>query len=296
MQTPLFAYPSPKTDIFQNVTKSVSNFALRKVNEKSSQTWDELELARRPVQAYEKPCPHAFTTVWGMPFQHRLRELISEDKRLSLNDFHPHWHIVERPRPEAIERPEDHLPVVLEQVAKNVAKFPDHQQRATIQHLHDLSQQLPCLIKEPEVVRTKGRPRTSTKRNPSGFEYVEQTQKRRKAENCSACGGVGNRKTLKNCPAQRAPSTSASALRAPTDGPTQGTPVFSIPSAQFPMAPIALSTPYGFQLLGGYQIVTPAADGSFMVPLGFNPQPGAIGGGGLGHLGHPGDGDRNGNR
>lgn len=41
IQTPLFAYPSPKTDIFQNVTKSVSNFALSKVNEKASPTCDD---------------------------------------------------------------------------------------------------------------------------------------------------------------------------------------------------------------------------------------------------------------
>ncbi|KAI9918434.1 hypothetical protein PsorP6_011327 [Peronosclerospora sorghi] len=215
-----------------------------------------------------------------MPCQHRLRELISEDNRLSLSDFHPHWHIVERIplSPEAIERPEDNLPVVLEQVANNVATLPDHQHRETIQHLHDLSQQLPCPIKEPEVVRTKGRPSTSTKRNPSGFEYVEQKQKRRKAEKCSACGGVGHRKTLKTFPAQRAPSTSASALQAPTDGPTQGTPVFSIPSAQFPMYPIALSPPSSFN----FGIVAPAVDESFIVPPGLNPQPGAIGGGGLG--------------
>ena len=39
-QTPMFAYPSPKTDIFQNVAKSVSNFALSKVNEKASQRRD----------------------------------------------------------------------------------------------------------------------------------------------------------------------------------------------------------------------------------------------------------------
>ncbi|KAI9895433.1 hypothetical protein PsorP6_018792 [Peronosclerospora sorghi] len=215
-----------------------------------------------PVQADEKPCSHAFTTVWGMPCKNRLRELISKDKRLSLNDFHPHWRIVERiPHlPEAIERPEDHLPVLLEQVSNNVGTLPYHQQRATIQHFHDLSQLLPCPIKEPEVVMTKGCQSTSTKRNPSGFEYVEQTQKRRKAEKCSACSGVGHRKTLKNYPDQRAPSTSASTLRAPTDGPTQGTPVFSIPSAKFPMAPIALAPPSGFQLLGGYKIVAPAAD------------------------------------
>ena len=122
-----------------------------------------------------------------MPCQHRLRELTSKDMRLNLNDFHLHWHVVERItlRPEAIMRPEDHLPVVLKQVANNVAKL--HQQRVTIQHLHELSQQLPCPIKEPGVVRTKGRP-TSTKRNPSGFEYVEPQQKRSKAESAALAG------------------------------------------------------------------------------------------------------------
>ena len=59
---------------------------------------------------------------------------ISEDKRLSLSDFHSHWHNLERIllRPDAIERPEHHLPVVLEHVANNVATLPDPKQRATI--------------------------------------------------------------------------------------------------------------------------------------------------------------------
>ena len=76
------------------------------------------------------------------------------------------------------------------------------------------------------------------------------------------------------CPALSAPSTFASALRAPTDGPPQGTPVFSILSALFPVDPNSLAPPTGFQLLGEYQIVAPAADESlFLAPLGFNPQP-----------------------
>ena len=171
-------------------------------------------MARRLVQANKKPCSYAFTTVWGLPCQHRLRELISQDTRLNLNDFHLHWHVVERIslRPETIIIPEYHLPVVLKQVASNVAKLPDHQQRATNRHLHDLSQWLPFPIKEPRVVRTKGRPSTSTKRNPSGFEYLKQQQKRKKVEMCSACGGIGHRKTSKNCPARSAPSTFAFAL------------------------------------------------------------------------------------
>ena len=41
MQTSLFAYPSPKADIFYNVTRSVSNFSLSKVNEKACQIYDD---------------------------------------------------------------------------------------------------------------------------------------------------------------------------------------------------------------------------------------------------------------
>ena len=63
------------------------------------------------------------------------------------------------------------------------------------------------------------------------------------------------------------------------------------------MAPIALAPPSGCQFPGGYQILAPAADESFFLsPLEFNPQPVAIGGGGLGDVGHHGDGDRNGDR
>ena len=89
---------------------------------------------------------------------------------------------------EAIMRPEDHLAVVLKQVSNNVETLPDHQQRKTIQHLHDLSQQLPCPIKEPGGVRTMGLPSTSMKRNPSGFEYVDQPQKRGKQKSAALSG------------------------------------------------------------------------------------------------------------
>ena len=63
------------------------------------------------------------------------------------------------------------------------------------------------------------------------------------------------------------------------------------------MAPIALAPPSGFKLSGGYQILAFAADESlFLAPVGFNPQPGAIGGGGLGDVGDRGDGGRTGDR
>ena len=97
-------------------------------------------------------------------------------------------------RPEAIMGLEDNLPVVLKQVGNNVATLPDQQQRATIQHLHDLSQGLPCSIKERGVVRTKELPSTSTKRNPPGIEYVKQQQKRRKQKSAALAGASATSK------------------------------------------------------------------------------------------------------
>ena len=46
------------------------------------------------------------------------------------------------------------------------------------------------------------------------------------------------------------------------------------------MAPIALAPPSGFQLPRVYQILA-AGERLFLAPLGSNPQPGVIGGGGL---------------
>ena len=90
MQIPIFAYPFPEDGHLSERHKRVSIFSLSKVNEKASQTCDEvgeveyllifdilfclkLALARRRVQSNEKRHYHVFTVVWGMPYQHRLK-------------------------------------------------------------------------------------------------------------------------------------------------------------------------------------------------------------------------------
>ena len=194
-------------------------------------------------------------------------------------------------------RPEDHLPVVLKQVANNVAKLQDHQQRATIQHLHDLSQQMPCSIKESGVVRTKGCPSTSTKINSSGFEYVEQQQKRRKQKSAALSGASATAKHRRTVQLKaRLPRLQPHFELQPTDRHKE-LPCSAFRPHSSPWLQILLLLLLDIHFRVDIQILAPTADESLLLaPLGYYPQPGAIGGGGLGDVGHNGGGDRTGDR
>nr|CCA17432.1 AlNc14C34G3103 [Albugo laibachii Nc14] len=91
--------------------------------------------------------------------------------------------------------------MVLDQVRSSFRALPDHQQIATLEELHRLSQQTPKTLQEPVIVRSKERPRRhigSTRRDLSGFEYVEVTQKTNK-RSCQTCGEKGHRSDSKRC-------------------------------------------------------------------------------------------------
>nr|CCA27622.1 AlNc14C607G12235 [Albugo laibachii Nc14] len=91
--------------------------------------------------------------------------------------------------------------MVLDQVCSIFGALPDRQQIATLKELHRISQQTPKSLQEPVIVRSKGRSRRhigSTRRDLSGFEYVELTQKTNK-RSCRACGEQGHRSDSKKC-------------------------------------------------------------------------------------------------
>ncbi|KAI9919921.1 hypothetical protein PsorP6_016011 [Peronosclerospora sorghi] len=234
MQIPLFAHPSPRSDILQNVTKAISNFALKKISE-------QLELARQPVKDDDKPCSNSFTTVWGLSCYHRLRHLVEAKKRIEIGDVHCHWHTAKFAPLilAAIINSQDDLPVVLESAASNLYSLPDHQQRAAIEQLHVLSQQLPEPIREPEVDRTKGRPSKSTRRYPSGFEYAEGTVKKKRPETCGARGHPGHRKNSAKCPNRLANAGSQGVHEEGVNLMATGSSVANVVGLAAPMAPMA---------------------------------------------------------
>nr|CCA26795.1 AlNc14C416G11485 [Albugo laibachii Nc14] len=92
--------------------------------------------------------------------------------------------------------------MVPEKVRSSSGPLRDHQQIATLEELHRLSQQTPkTLLEEPVIVRSKGRPPQhigSTVRDLSKFEYTEVTQKTNK-RSCRACGEHGHRSDSKKC-------------------------------------------------------------------------------------------------
>lgn len=128
---------------------------------------------------------------------------------LQLSDVHVQWHLHRTAPllPSTIPSSKDQLPSLLDQVAISFPALNDHQQATAMKELANLSQQVPEVLTEPSSVRVKGRPRKndySTRRNPSGFEYVDPPsksikQKRRKVT-CTACNQVGHRRDSRKCP------------------------------------------------------------------------------------------------
>ena len=192
-------------------------------------------------------------------------------------------------------RPEDNLPVVLKQVANNVATLPDHQQRATIQHLHDLPQQLPCPIKEPEVVRTRD---SQPPQRKEILLDLNTWNNSRSGEKRSALAGASatakHRRTVQL--KARLPRLQPHFELQPTDRHKEP-PCSAFRPHSSPWLQILLLLLLDIHFRVDIQILAPTADESLLfAPLGYYPQPGAIGGGGLGDVGHNGDGGRTGDR
>ena len=119
---------------------------------------------------------------------------------------------------------DDALPALFEALWKHLINLPQHQKEAVVDELTDLSQffswclfsiqhlvqtpsyyQTPRVLKESEA-RTRERPsgtstNTSTRRDPSHFEYVEgNPSRKRKAPTCDACHHTGHRLSSAACP------------------------------------------------------------------------------------------------
>jgi hypothetical protein len=136
--------------LFEAVRGWVSHHALRKVQEQR--------------QLYQKPsrmlCSQTFTSSHGLPCSHTLKKLEDEKRALSLEHFHPHWHL---------KRDE-------------VQPLPILEPRRAIDRLS----------------LRRVQPATSTRREPSGFELVEGSK--RAPRKCSRCHAPGHIKTSKHCP------------------------------------------------------------------------------------------------
>lgn len=146
--------------LFESITRKVSYFALRKIGEQRRLLLSASNESPLP------PCTRHFYQSLGLPCAHMIKVLLEQNAPLQLSDIHPHWHL------------------------------------RTHGVLEPFISQAPQIVFEPDVVSSlRGRPNgrqalSSTRRNPSLFELVEQSQgSQRRCRHCQQTGH--NRRT---CP------------------------------------------------------------------------------------------------
>lgn len=137
---------------FEAIRGWVSHPALRLVQE-------QRQLLSKPTKA---SCTQTFTSSYGLPCVHTLKKLEEEGQALSLQHFHPHWHLkrdVAQPQP------------ILE---PRIAATQRNGRRA--------------------------HPTTSTRRDPSAFEAVEAVKRPKAQPKCTRCHTLGHTMASKACP------------------------------------------------------------------------------------------------
>ena len=143
-----------------------------------------------------------FTTTMGLPCPHRLKPLIASQQYLTMEDFNVHWWIVQRVDAVMPDHPSP-LPFTdkLERIGREFAQYPPHRQmdvNARVDQIIDLEN--PPIISNPLQIIPRGRPvgarkrnfDNSTQREPSAFEYDEETATSLSRRRCGKCHKVGH--------------------------------------------------------------------------------------------------------
>jgi hypothetical protein len=141
--------------LYDNVHSWVSHEALRKVEEQ-----------RKRIDLQDPPltdCTKSFSTVYGLPCAHIIRDLLSQDLILTMDHFHSHWHL-----------------------RQNNTSIP--------QHFLEPRNRFDPLYAQTSL------PESSTQREPCAYELVEAATKKKAPSRCSRCHQQGHIMTSKLCP------------------------------------------------------------------------------------------------
>ena len=122
----------------------------------------KVEEQRKLLQKTDPPpsliCTGSFTRSFGLPCLHQLQSLQEQKQVLLLSHFHSHWHLQRTGEPQHFLEP---------------------------------------LRQEPNRILTNSRiPQSSTQREPSAFERIEQ---QRKTPTCTRCHETGHTRASKTC-------------------------------------------------------------------------------------------------
>jgi hypothetical protein len=82
LETNKFVTNCPKT--FDLIHSKISHFAIKK-------TMEQWLLGHKPDA--DQFCSQTFQSSWGIPCHHRLKDLAEKNLPLTVEDYHPQWHL-----------------------------------------------------------------------------------------------------------------------------------------------------------------------------------------------------------
>jgi hypothetical protein len=181
---------------FAPVHCKASIFALGKVYEQYQKAIEAT--AANPLE----PCLGTFKQSMGLPCKHIIQDYLNRDQTITLEDFHEHWWIYDHTSPqehisEDIQNPLKHK---WQELSEQFQSWSTYQQAIALPKLTKIINE-PIQIQNPKVQKTRGRPtgalnhqQSSTKRNPSAFEQVDNSSTRK----CNNCHQSGH--NVRTCP------------------------------------------------------------------------------------------------
>ena len=181
-----------------------SNSLWRDVNKRISRHAMELgrEQYLKSLAPNIEPCSNTFTQTMGIPCSHQIRQMRLNNTIFTINDFNKHWWLNQpeilapAPRPEILSTSDTLL-----RIQRRSDLLMPHHRQMFLSRLNEIIDG-DFEVHDPVTAPTRGRPTKSTRRDPSGFEYVEQSQSQVRSSqgsrSCRVCNLSGH--NARTCP------------------------------------------------------------------------------------------------
>jgi hypothetical protein len=185
-------YSNLNIPVFRQVVGKISSFALKVLLE-HSQTANSVSA-----------CTGAFKRTMGMPCIHDFVQKQRIESSFEITDFHDQWKLQ---LPESYDTHTLDFDILLGEISERFSNSTPQQREAALQALRQVNSALLSTsgLLEPAILQqnARGRPTgalnrqphniSSTRRNPSGFEYAERSPRL-----CGICRQTGHYR--RNCP------------------------------------------------------------------------------------------------
>ena len=150
---------------FADVNKRISEHAMKLT----------LEQYQKSLAPEVEPCGDLFTNTMGIPCSHRIRQIMGNDLILNVNHFDQYWWldqpqgVVTVPNDENID-----MDTLISHIRQHNDLLMPHQRKIYFSSIRNIFNR-DLEVQNPVLAPTRGRTTESTRRNPSAFEYVQES-------------------------------------------------------------------------------------------------------------------------